>query len=1138
MNTRRWTIPVLSLLLTASGAAPPGDSDTDVVLSALDAELTRGLTAFKAQPSAAYFIGYEAWDTWNHDIAAANGALMRDYAGRRRVFDADVRVGDYSRDNSHALQGPGGMFLSFSFGEADPLPLDEDADVVRAAIWNRTEQKYRAALGRLAQIRANQATTATPSDTSPDFSHEQPLQRVEQPPALPTVDHALWTARVRKWSARFASHPQIYESRVDFSVKREIRYIVNSEGTRVRVGERHARILVTAQARANDGMELAVHRTFDADLPDSLPDDTRITAAVDEVIADVEALRAAPAAEPFSGPAIMSGPAAGVFFHEIFGHRIEGHRQKDENFAQTFTQRVGEPILPSFVSVTDDPTRASYGGAYLNGHYTVDDEGVATRPTILIQNGQLKGFLMGRSPIRAAANSNGHGRRQAGFGVVARQGNLIVESTQAVSAAALRSQLLGEIQRQHKPYGLRFEEIEGGFTATARYSPQMFKVLPIKVYRVYADGRPDELIRGVDMVGTPLTVFGKVLATDDHPRVFNGYCGAESGTVPVAAVAPAFLFSEIEVEKKANWLERQPVLPAPAATALASPSSSDDIVLRALSDELQRGINGLRIPGLPAPYYAHLKADENKTLLVKASFGALVMRDLAPQRTLTASVRVGSPQIDNSNYVDPMRFSRGVGLLPTEDDYTEIRRVAWRLLDAQFKASGEAFARKQSIRNNSAPDSTPDFTAEAPVELAQPSAQPKIDEAAWVELARTASAVFRHYPALETGQVRIIASAGQHYFVSTERSRVHTVDASYRIVVIATARTAAGRPLQAERQFVAPSVAAPAAQVVVNAARELAERLSARATASEVDGYVGPVLFMSSAAPQLFYSLFGRYAGVSRQPVLPQQFSQMPRPDAPLRGRVGQQVLPTEFSVVDDPTLASVQSVAPAGHYDVDDEGVSARSVTLVDKGILQALLTSRTPIAAVAHSSGHTRASFPMTDASPLIGTLVVRAQNTRTLADLRTELIDRIKKQNLPYGIIVYQLSDQMLAPRPDPEAMFNMQRDMMRSMTVPAAMEAAKVFSDGHEEPIIDAEFGGASLRTLRDIVAAGASDVVYNFWQPPGSASPFMSMPYFPEWMTGIPTTIVAPSVLVDELEVRKVSGTGKPTVLKPPQFKEK
>ena len=182
----------------------------------------------------------------------------------------------------------------------------------------------------------------------------------------------------------------------------------------------------------------------------------------------------------------------------------------------------------------------------------------------LVDQGVLRNFEMSRSPLVGFAHSNGHGRRQLGYAPISRQGNLIVESNHKVGDAQLRQMLIEETKRQGKPFGLLIDDIAGGFTFTGRGQPQAFQVLPLVVYRVYPDGRGDELVRGVDIVGTPLVSLTKILATGDTPEVFNGYCGAESGSIPVSAVSPAILISEMEVQKKETSTDKPPILPAPA----------------------------------------------------------------------------------------------------------------------------------------------------------------------------------------------------------------------------------------------------------------------------------------------------------------------------------------------------------------------------------------------------------------------------------------------------------------------------------------------------------------------------------------------------------------------------------------------
>jgi len=321
--------------------------------------------------------------------------------------------------------------------------------------------------------------------------------------------------------------------------------------------------VMEAQTRADDGMDLLRVETFQAPAASGLPSEAELNKKIEKMAVDLKALRSAPVAEPYAGPAILSGRAAAVFFHEVLGHRLEGHRQRDEEEGQTFTKKVGQEVLPKFLSVADDPTKKEIEGVKLAGTYEFDNEGVPAERVEVIQDGVLKNFLMSRMPIKGFQTSNGHGRSQPGLMPTGRQGNLIVTSTQTVPESQLREKLIEEVKKQGKPYGLYFDDIQGGFTLTTRSLPQSFQVLPVIVYKVYADGRPDELVRGVDIVGTPLAALTRIMTTGDKEHVFNGVCGAESGSVPVSAVAPAMLFSEMEVQKQAHGRERPPLLPAP-----------------------------------------------------------------------------------------------------------------------------------------------------------------------------------------------------------------------------------------------------------------------------------------------------------------------------------------------------------------------------------------------------------------------------------------------------------------------------------------------------------------------------------------------------------------------------------------------
>ena len=548
------TLVVLSLVAVCARAQSP-------LVKILSDELERNFSALKKADPAPYFLGYEVADEEQDVIVASRGTIDGQNHTRDRVLDITLRAGTQEFDNYRRVGADRPRFTL-----PTRIALDDNAGAIRKVVWLTTDRVYRGAAQRLIRIKADEKLRSAALDGSADFSKEQPQTSFSAPPAL-KFNQAEWAARLRKVSAEMSKYPGAINSNVAVEAQRVLTTVVTSEGTRVETGRLFARLIISARGKASDGMDLASLETFETGDPSTLPKDAQILSAVERVGKNLTDLQHAPPADPYVGPAILSGRAAGVFFHEIFGHRIEGHRQKDESEGQTFTKSVGKPVLPSFLSVIFDPTRVDYNGVTLNGTYAYDDEGVKAQKITAVDQGILKTFLMSRSPIAGFDHSNGHGRRSPGNEVVSRQSNLIVESTNKVSDAELRKMLIEEVKKQGKLYGLYFDQVTGGYTTTASRGLQAFTVIPLIVYRVYADGRPDELIRGADIVGTPLASFEKIMATSDKMEVFNGICGAESGNVPVSAVAPALLVSQIEIQRKERSRDLPPFLSRPSSEA-------------------------------------------------------------------------------------------------------------------------------------------------------------------------------------------------------------------------------------------------------------------------------------------------------------------------------------------------------------------------------------------------------------------------------------------------------------------------------------------------------------------------------------------------------------------------------------------
>jgi TldD protein len=549
-------LPLCFTPMVRSTPHVPEKEPRDVLLSIMQKELQRATSKLGKLDPAPYFTSYSVYDVDGAVVVGSLGSLLNSTEFRRRTGNVTMRVGSTALDNTHQENRYSGM-------RSGLVPLQDDPDALARVLWQLTFEEYRQAAQTYLNVKTAAAVRASEEDTSPDFAEEEPQTHLDYAVPAFHFDRKEWEDQARRYSSHFRNYTEIYSSAVMVIAEKSQRRLVSSDGAQLETSGTMVRMMIEAETRADDGMELLRVETFQASAPDGLPGEKEVAGKIAKMASDLKALRTAPTAEPFDGPALLSGRAAAVFFHEVLGHRLEGHRQRGEQEGQTFTKRVNQQVLPQFLSVIDDPTQHSLHGLDLGGSYQYDDEGTPAERVEVIKDGILRNFLMSRMPVKGFAQSNGHGRAQVGMMATGRQGNLIVSSSHTVKDSELREKLIEEIKKQGKPYGLYFEDIQGGFTLTTRSLPQSFQILPVLVWKVYADGRADELVRGVDIVGTPLAALNRIEVTGEKTEVFNGICGAESGSVPVSAAAPAMLFSEVEVQKRAHSRVRPPILPPP-----------------------------------------------------------------------------------------------------------------------------------------------------------------------------------------------------------------------------------------------------------------------------------------------------------------------------------------------------------------------------------------------------------------------------------------------------------------------------------------------------------------------------------------------------------------------------------------------
>ncbi|HKD99426.1 MAG TPA: metallopeptidase TldD-related protein [Planctomycetota bacterium] len=1117
-----------SLLAAQGGSAKPVDHP---LLATMAHEIEFGMANLKSPDDVKpYFLAFTVTDTATVNIQARLGALQTSDTSRARILDTDLRVGNYALDSTHQIRGGrGGGFGRAFGGGVSAIALDDDPAAIRQALWKATDASFNTAVERYQQVQTNLKTMVKEESPADDFTQETPSVYSE-PDAKLGIDRNVWIARTKKVSEIALKEPLIESSSVTLVGSAENRYMASSEGSRLKTGRKLLRVVLSASSKADDGMDLGQTFIFDAATEDRLPTEEQMAKEMRKVIDEVLALRAAPLVEPYTGPAILLNRASGVFFHEIFGHRIEGHRQKTEDEGQTFTKMVGQPVLPSFLSVVDDPTLARLGDQDLRGFYRYDDEGVPAQRVSLVDKGELKTFLMSRSPVSGFTKSNGHGRREPGRDAVSRQGNLMAISSNAVPFAKLREKLVELCKKQGKPFGLLFDDISGGFTTTSRGGPQAFKVQPIVVYRIFADGKPDELVRGVDIVGTPLSCFSKIVATGDDTAVFNGSCGAESGWVPVTAISPSILVEQIEIEKKARSSERPPLLATPIGSKAprptdASTGATSDALALALADEMGRGPE-LKLPGIDGPYYVEYRVTERQSHSMAASLGSLVRSEPSKSRTLRTDVRVGSYELDNSNF-NPNGggggpFGGGGGgrrggfgggdtvSLPEEDDYVAIRQAAWLATDTAYKNAVEALTQKKAYLEGRAKEDRPaDFARSEPVVAIGKSAAFAFDASPWEAELRRVSARFQQHKDVVDSGVELQAHADTETFLNTEGTRERFAAPRATLTLHAEVMADDGERISDRIVHVAETAAdLPKEDRLLADVDELAKRLVALKSASRMKEYAGPVMFEGIAAPQLFSSLLAR--GLAAQPSEAGGGRRRVSDGDALEKLMGKRILPASFHLFDDPRPAKCDGKYLSGHYDFDDDGVAPQKVDLVTGGKLVGFVSSRTPTESVATSNGHGRSG------RAVIGCLYVESSEALAADALTKKLLATAKDQGLKHALVVRSLSP---ATQGGFAAAFRARGRGGRGGGgggaqggpgrapggLPDPLLVSKVFvDDGHEEAIRGCEFDAVTINSLKDVLAAGDKPTVWN--------------------STGAPaTSIVAPAVILETVNVYGAEG---------------
>ena len=1074
-------------------------------------ELERNFAILSKEEIPAYYIFLRMDESQVFGCSARFGKLQstmqEPYVGRN--LSSMVRVGSPALDNTHEVREAGseGSFVSSS-----SIPInDNNPHVIKNAIWSQLDFLYKSGAKNLELIKANISAKVEQEDKSPDFTQEDAETHSEASMELniSVNDMQQWEQKIRTYSEVFSKNSDILDGSSAFYASLERQYIVDTEGRDIVQNRPSFHLILSANVLTEDGMMLPLYKSWYANSIEELPSDKDVIAKAEEMSATLSALKKAPVVESFSGPAILSPEAAGVFFHEIFGHRIEAARMKQEQDAQTFKKKIGERVLPKHFSITFDPTIKEYMGIPLSGGYLFDDEGIRGQRVEVVKNGTLSDFLMCRTPIEGFMKSNGHGRAQFGLRPVSRQSNMLVESKQKHTSEQLRKMLIKEAKAQKKEYAYYFKEVSGGFTTTGRYMPNSFNVTPLVVYRVYVDGRPDELVRGVDLVGTPLAMFSQIEACGTDYSVFNGTCGAESGGVPVSCVAPSVFVKRIETQKKEKGQSLPPVLPRPDIDNESSSQSdsednkNNDVIASSIEKEVERAM-GLKIDGLQPPFFIAYTLGDFETLSINAKLGSIIASRNTPYRATTSRLLIGDYQCTDENYAGSVYGSSTYDGSPIiENNEGGIRYTVWRDLDALYKSAAETYEQKISaIKQLNIPAeelNIPDWDRSPVVQLNDlPDIEMDMDKAKYEEYIRAASAIFKEYKDIIDSDVYMYLGKTTTYFYNTEKTSYRLPRSFVLLGAVAAAMTEEGERVNDHIEYISLHTKdIPSLEQLQADCRALAEKVLARRNAPLIEeSYTGPVLFEGLAVRETFYSNFmgGQNPLIARR--RPLSSSGFAYGGNGLEEMIGKRITAKEITIEDLTGSKEYNGQPLYGYAPIDAEGVvPSEKLVLVENGILKTLLNNRVPTSKVPASSGHSLLGLTM-GAQTTSGVIRMQDSRTKSTEALRKQLLETAKEEGYDYAYIV---------------------RKTMGGGSYPVDLYRVSV-KDGAEQLIRSAVINNMSDQVFKDILAVSDKEVIHQ------------------TIMSGITTIIVPEAILFDDMSIQKdnVDNYQKPPIVSRPE----
>lgn len=1021
----------------------------DKLVNILRNEAQFYLDKLKDREEPAYFISFRVVDEKQTFLSSEFG-LSSSRTLHKRSLTPHVRVGNRQTDNYSK------DYVFYNFSHSFDLPLDSDNEyAIKEAIWTGMKKQYKEGKEAYQKYMTSRKTNKSDLDTIPSFAqapteiyYEKPYSEKET-----AIDEIYFEKYLNDVSRIFKEYEELTtgNAALDYRIVRTT--IVNTEGTVVAQNRKSFVVTMQATAKADDGTDCTLNESFFAYSADKLPNKAEMEEKARDLANRVMALSKAPVADAYAGPAILSGKAAAVLFHEVLGHRLEATRSEFIN--NNLAGFQDKQMTSNSIQLYMDPTLKTYKGRDLDGFYLYDDEGVKAQRVQCIENGCLKQYLTSRTPAGEFNTSNGHARAEAGKNPSPRQSNLIVETTEPYSEAELREMLIAELKRQGKEYGYFFRNVDGGFTNRGSFrNTNLFNVNPTEVYKVFADGRKDQLVRGVTLIGTPLTVFTNIKAAGGESQVFSGYCGSVSGKVPVSGTSPYIYVSLIETQGKKEFNNtKNDIISSPKDEQPASAVTDgqlSDVIFSAMEDEMKHVYKELSEKQKTEPLLIDYVLCHSRYSQAVASAGACTgITNYGTANRVMADVILGDSMITSKIEID----NRQPTYIHQEMDYASIRKALRKESIRAYTSAVENLDNKKNKLNDSPkPEkeiSVPEFRKLPPVVWIGRSA---VNENTSIDtmkhLAERLSTVFLDYPELMNHKVYIRQRRFDHYRLTSEGQKIMIPESQLTIFADADIKTNNGLCITKEyRRHVSRIEDLPSEKDIADELRQFAESIIKESKAKVVkDLYIGPVLYEDEAAAEIIADNAIFYAHSYSYPerdMYDKKYLYL-----------GKKIFPKQLDVYQLGEDSIYNGVNLMGYNPVDANGQKPMTLKFIEKGILKNMLSKRAPSVGSNFYTGNEWFNTVGVSILPKFsaGILHIKSDEAIKYSKLRKLLLKSAKDQGFKYAYIV---RDSRTAPQ-----------------------ELVRVNTKTGEEELILWEFEKPSRQEFKRAYGVSKEEIIYN------------------------------------------------------------